>query len=241
MNIIKSIVANIVFGHKGSERRYVAWLRRHGARVGEHVHLYTPWSIIIDISRPWLIEIGDNVHITAGCSILTHDYSWAVIRHVTGEAIGASGKVKIGNNVFIGQKTIVLKGTDIGDNVVIGAGSVVAGKLKPDGVYAGVPARRISSIKDFIEKRRSRLLGEATELVNEYEEVYGREPGPEELKEFFWLFQPRDLTVLPSCYRDQLETDECYEKASAAFLRSSASFDGIDDFLQYCHSVSKYK
>lgn len=153
---------------------------------------------------------------------------------MTGEAIGSSGKVKIGNNVFIGQKSVLLQGTDVGNNVVIGAGSVVAGKLEPDGVYAGAPARRISSLKEFIEKRQSRLLGEAIELVNEYEKMYGREPGPEELKEFFWLFQPRNLDALPRCYRDQLETDGCYEKATKAFLCSSPRFNGLDEFLRYC-------
>lgn len=34
----------------------------------------------IDETRPWLVEIGDDVQITAGVTILTHGYDWAVLK-----------------------------------------------------------------------------------------------------------------------------------------------------------------
>lgn len=46
-----------------------------------------------------------HVRITEGVKILTHDYAWAVLKTETGAILGASGTVKIGDNVFIGMNT----------------------------------------------------------------------------------------------------------------------------------------
>lgn len=51
--------------------------------------------------------------------------------------------VKIGKNVFIGCNCIILKGTELGDNCVVGAGSVVHGKFEDNTVIVGNPARVI--------------------------------------------------------------------------------------------------
>ena len=77
---IKDKILYIVFRHKSSSERYVKWLRKKGVRVGKNTVFYTPWNINIDMQRPWLIEIGDNVHITLGVTILQHGYDWAVLK-----------------------------------------------------------------------------------------------------------------------------------------------------------------
>ena len=51
--------------------------------------------------------------------------------------LGSSGKVTIGNNCFIGMNTVILKGTTIGDNVIIVAGSILRGKYLSNSVIAG--------------------------------------------------------------------------------------------------------
>ena len=55
--------------------------------------------------------------------------------------------MKIGKNVFIGMGSIILKGTQIGDNTVIGAGSVVSGVIPSNVVVAGNPAKVIREIE----------------------------------------------------------------------------------------------
>lgn len=70
----------------------------------------------------------------------------------TGVILGASGTVKIGDNVFIGMNTIITRNVEIGNNVIIGAGSVVTSSCDHNGVYAGVPAKRIMSIDEYYEK-----------------------------------------------------------------------------------------
>lgn len=231
---LKTLKLFLSYGHKSTEGRYISWLRQQGVRIGQHVHIYTPWSVKIDTQRPWMIHIGNNVHISADCSILQHDYSWAVIQHSTGEVLGSCGTVRIGDNVFIGQKCLILKGADVGDNVIIGAGSVVTGALDANSVYAGVPARKLMSINEFSLKRRKAQLHEAVELVHNYEEVYGCKPKEAVLREFFWLFASRDAETLNPVFRDVLDLDAQWQHSSDVFFSSKPPFCSFNEFLQYC-------
>jgi acetyltransferase-like isoleucine patch superfamily enzyme len=54
--------------------------------------------------------------------------------------------VTIGSNVWIGAAVTILPGATIGDGCMIAAGSLVRGMLAPDGLYAGIPARRIRDL-----------------------------------------------------------------------------------------------
>lgn len=51
------------------------------------------------------------------------------------------------------MNTIIERNVKIGDNVVVGAGSLVIKDCESDSVYVGVPARRLMSINEFFEKR----------------------------------------------------------------------------------------
>ena len=124
--------------NKRSPEVYLEYLRRQGMRIGEGTKIFArPTGILIDTTRPWLVEIGKNVQITAGVKILTHGYDWSVIKGYYGKVLGSSGKVTIGNNCFIGMNTVILKGTTIGDNVIIVAGSILRGKHLSNSVIAG--------------------------------------------------------------------------------------------------------
>jgi acetyltransferase-like isoleucine patch superfamily enzyme len=99
---------------KRSSTAYIKYLRSIGAKIGNHTIIYEPLTATIDTTRPSLIEIGDFVKITKGVTILTHGYEWSVLRNKYGEIIASAGKVIIGNNVFIGMNTTILKSTKIG-------------------------------------------------------------------------------------------------------------------------------
>ena len=60
--------------------------------------------------------------------------------------------------MFIGNNSILLPDTVVGDNIVIGANSIVRGVLGANSVYAGVPAKRICSIEDYYLKYESRFI-----------------------------------------------------------------------------------
>ena len=104
-------------------------------------------------SEPYLVEIGDNVTIASGTHWITHDNS------VIKLGIGATdyfGKIKIGNNCFIGANVTLLPGITLGDNTIVGASSVVT-KSFSDGnvVIAGNPARAICTVEQFREKKKN--------------------------------------------------------------------------------------
>lgn len=56
------------------------------------------------------------------------------------------------DNVFIGAGTSIMYGARIGPNVIVGAHSVITKDLEPNGVYAGVPARRIVTFDGYVAK-----------------------------------------------------------------------------------------
>jgi len=94
------------------------------------------------------IFIGDNCTIGANVKILDNDFHPIdpVARLNNDESFIKSKEIVIGNNVFIGGNAIILKGTRIGDNSVIGAGSVVSGEFGCDVIIAGNPGKLIKKI-----------------------------------------------------------------------------------------------
>lgn len=193
--IFKSLKNTLVWGARSSSRSYVSYLKRKGCKVGERVFFYAPQSSYVDITRPWLIDIGDDVQITAGVTILTHGYDWAVLKKVYGEVLGSAGGVSIGNNVFIGTQSTILKGVHIGNNVIIGANSVVNHDIPDNCVAAGNPCRVIMDLEDYYHKRVALQYEEAAEMVKKYRERFGHEIDDYSLREHFWLFSDENTEL----------------------------------------------
>ena len=81
------------------------------------------------------------------------------------------GVITVGNNVFIGQNVTILKGVHIGNNVVIGAGAIVTKDCEDDSVYAGIPARKIKTLREYYENVKERVdftLNYTQEAKKEY-------------------------------------------------------------------------
>ena len=166
-------------------------LRMEGIDIGEHTIIYDPNSQTIDRERPWMLKIGDYCKITKGCTILTHDYSRSVIRMVDGQIIGEAGMTTIGNNVFVGMHSTILMGTHIGDNVIVGAGSVVSGNIPSNVVIAGNPAKIIRTLDEHIAIRKKKSRKEAFLYYNTFCNAKGRKPTIREMGPFFSLFLER--------------------------------------------------
>ncbi|MBP5589106.1 MAG: acyltransferase [Bacteroidales bacterium] len=86
------------------------------------------------------IILGDNVR--CGANTLITDSDW----HPEDPRSGKDKEVIIGNNVWLGVNVTVLKGVTIGDNCVIGAGSVVTKSIAANKMAAGNPCREIKDI-----------------------------------------------------------------------------------------------
>jgi acetyltransferase-like isoleucine patch superfamily enzyme len=128
-----------------------AYARSIGVKIGSGCRIYIRnWG-----SEPFLISVGDRVTIAAGTRIITHDGSTWLVRDGAGRRYWYA-PVRIGSNVFIGMNCTILPGVTIGDNVVIGAGSVVSKDIPGGSVAVGAPARVLKTFDEYVEKVISR-------------------------------------------------------------------------------------
>ena len=104
----------------------------------------------LDYGHCWLIEIGDNVVFAPQVYLLAHDTSTKRSLNYT-----RIGKIKIGNNCFIGARVTIMPGVTIGDNSIIGAGSVVVKSIPANVVAVGNPAKVVTTIPEYEEKLKS--------------------------------------------------------------------------------------
>ena len=105
-----------------------------GLRLGKKPHIAHP--IYVDGLHPWLITIGDYVTLGPYVAIITHDAS---LQGYT--ASTRLGRVDIGDRVYVGVGAILLPGTTIGEDSVIGAGAVVHGEVPPASLVLGNPGK----------------------------------------------------------------------------------------------------
>ncbi|WP_305069442.1 DapH/DapD/GlmU-related protein [Micromonospora sp. WP24] len=127
-------------------------------------------------SEPWLVTLGDNVYLTAGVQFVTHDGGTLILRKEQPD-LEWTAPIVIGNDVYIGIRSVILPGVTIGNRCVIGAGSVVARDIPDNTVAAGVPARPIRSTDDYLERLRERSLRvghlPAQAKAEEIKKIYG--------------------------------------------------------------------
>lgn len=111
-------------------------------------------------SEPYLISLGDNVKISHGVKLITHDGGIHVLRNLKEKyrAADIMGAITIKNNVFIGMNAMILPGVTIGNNVIVGAGSILTKSIPDNSIVGGNPARIICTVEEFEEKRRNNFL-----------------------------------------------------------------------------------
>lgn len=125
-------------------------LIKMGMKVGKNFRRLN--GVILDPSHCWLISIGNNVTMAPRVHILCHDAS-------TKQFLGYTkiGRVNIGDNVFIGAGSIVLPGVSIGSNVIIGANSTVTKSIPDNMVAVGSPAKIICPLEEYLSKNREKI------------------------------------------------------------------------------------
>lgn len=108
--------------------------------IGEFCHITAIRRITIGdgLLTGRFVYIGDNAH--GGLSLEEAEIPPAR-RH-----LASKGEIKIGRNVWIGDKVSIFGGVTIGDNVIIGAGSIVTHDIPSNCMAAGVPAKVIKQL-----------------------------------------------------------------------------------------------
>ncbi|SLK13241.1 acyltransferase [Clostridium chauvoei] len=96
------------------------------------------------------ITIGDNTLIGGNVKILDNDFHPIEVeaRNIDDKDKIGTREIVIGKDCFIGCNSIILKGTKIGDESVVGAGSIVSGEFPKGVVIAGNPAKIIKNVGD---------------------------------------------------------------------------------------------
>lgn len=96
------------------------------------------------------IQIGRKTDIGSGCKIIDNDFHPLPYSERNPEQLDKVKKrpIKIGEGCFIGANSLILKGTTLGRNVVVGAGSVVCGTFPDNVIIAGNPAKIIKENKE---------------------------------------------------------------------------------------------
>lgn len=134
--------------------------KKKGMKVGNGCDFVSPGPNFG--SEPYLIEIGNNTTVSFDVAFVTHDAGTRVLRNLaTNEKEKQTviyGKIVVGNNCFIGCRSTILPGVKIGDNVIIGAGSVVNRDIPSNSVAAGVPCKVICSLEEYKEKHKDDFL-----------------------------------------------------------------------------------
>lgn len=110
-----------------------------GVNITDYKNTFIGEDVLFDTNYPQDIIIESGVRLTAGVKIVTH-----FMNPTTGSY--DRGKVHICKGAYLGMGTMVVKPVTIGENAIIGAGSIVTKDIPANEVWAGNPAR-------FIKKR----------------------------------------------------------------------------------------
>ena len=138
----KEVIRNL-FGKIGDTFEiYPTFWCDHGSNieVGENFFM-NHGCVILDTEK---VTFGNNVLVGPNCGFYSAGHPIDAVDRING--VECAKPITIGNDVWIGGNVSVLQGVTIGDNVVIGAGSVVTKNIPSNSIATGNPCRVIRAI-----------------------------------------------------------------------------------------------
>lgn len=168
--IISIIIRNLikltsVFSTKIYMKCYIIHLKSIGVNIQGKPSFIAP-SVYFDGADYSKISLGHNITISFDVVFLTHDGSMhtvckgldvknkeVLLKKDAIDRLVSVKEISIGKNSFIGARSTLLPGTIIGENVLVGACSVVKGIIPDNSIVIGNPARIIGKTSEWIEKQ----------------------------------------------------------------------------------------
>ena len=124
----------------------VKYLQDRGMSIGSNCRIFSDLST----SESYLVRIGSRVTISNDVQLITHD---ACIQKAIDGVTDVFGKITIGDDCFIGARSIIMYGVTLADNTIVAAGSVVTKSVAEKGkIIGGNPAKVIGDVSDFAAK-----------------------------------------------------------------------------------------
>lgn len=140
---------------------YSKYLKKNGMKIWGSPRYISP-TVHFDGNDYSLISLGKDVVISKHVEFLTHDFSIARGLQAIDKKIVSDGKdeyflkpISVGDNCFIGLNSVIMPGTIIGNNVIIGTGTVVRGVIPDNKLVIGNPARIIGDVDEWANKKLS--------------------------------------------------------------------------------------
>lgn len=128
----------------------VSYAKKIGVHIGEGVQITgkQEWT-----SEPYLIFIGNRTTVSKDVQFLTHDGSTRVFRHLDKyRKVLRFGSIHVGENCFLGAKSIIMPGITIGDNSIIAAGAVVTKDVPPNEIWGGGYRQKRLILLKYLQK-----------------------------------------------------------------------------------------
>ena len=114
--------------------------------LGDNVYVNFNLTVVDDVE----IIVGNNVLFAPNCTLTTANHP--INPDLRRKGYQYAKKIVIGNNVWLGSNVVVLPGVTIGENSVIGAGSIVSRDIPANVVAMGIPCRVVREISEHDEK-----------------------------------------------------------------------------------------
>jgi len=128
------------------------WFEDKNCRIeiGEKTTIESAHLAVTEPDRK--IIIGDDCMFSNAIELRTGD-SHSIIDNHTKKRINPAQDIIIGNHVWIGAHSIILKGVTVSDNSIIGTNSLVTGNIPGNSISAGIPAKVVKTDVDWVRER----------------------------------------------------------------------------------------
>lgn len=144
LSFLRNKVANF---RKKKIQSYLGGLVDRGLQLGEQTSIQEPF--FLDPAHAFLIDIGERCTFAPGVRLIAHDAS---IKRALG--FTKIGRIRIGNDTFLGSGVTVLCNVSIGHNCIVGAGAVVTRSIPDGSIAVGNPAKVIGDTETYLEECR---------------------------------------------------------------------------------------
>ncbi len=137
--IVMADNSELIVGDNVILRGYIAISAGCRVEIGSRTKCNYPIHMVV--SENTQLTMGDDC-LLSDATLYTSD-THSIFDRKSGQKINVAKDIIIGDRVWLGRKTWVMKGAAIGSNVVVAAGAMVTGQIPESTICAGVPARVI--------------------------------------------------------------------------------------------------